>query len=91
MKRKEVEIRNKFGLHARPASLLVKLATTFEAEVQLVKEDTEVNAKSILGVMMLAAGPGNTVTIIADGSDEDAAVEALKALIDSRFGEEEAS
>jgi len=62
MKRKEVEIKNKFGLHARPASLLVKLATTFEAEVQLVKDDTEVNAKSILGVMMLAAGPEKMVS-----------------------------
>ncbi|HEY9069100.1 MAG TPA: HPr family phosphocarrier protein [Candidatus Ozemobacteraceae bacterium] len=91
MKRKEVEIKNKFGLHARPASLLVKLASTFDSEVQLVKDDTEVNAKSILGVMMLAAGPGHTVTIIADGHDEEAAVEAIRALIDSRFGEEEAS
>ena len=56
MKRKEVPITNKSGLHARPAALLVKLASTFESEVQLVKEETEVNAKSILGVMMLAAG-----------------------------------
>ncbi len=91
MRRKEIEIKNKFGLHARPASLLVKLATSFQSEIQLVKEDTEVNAKSILGVMMLAAGPGNLVTIVADGSDEEEAVKAISALIDSKFGEEEAS
>lgn len=90
MKRKEVSITNKFGLHARPAALLVKLASTFEAEVQLVKEETEVNAKSILGVMMLAAGPGNVVTIVADGRDEEDAVKAISTLIESRFGEEEA-
>lgn len=90
MKRKEVPITNKFGLHARPAALLVKLASTFESDVQLVKEDTEVNAKSILGVMMLAAGPGNVVTIVAEGKDEEAAVQAISNLIESRFGEEEA-
>jgi phosphocarrier protein len=90
MKRKEVAIKNKFGLHARPASLLVKLAGGFTSEIQLIKDDTEVNAKSILGVMMLAAGPGNTVIITADGPDEEEAVKALADLIDSRFGEEEA-
>lgn len=88
MKRKEVEIRNKLGLHARPASLVVKLAGKFESEIQLIKEDTEINAKSILGVMMLAAGPGQRVTITADGSDEIEAVDALASLIESGFGEE---
>ncbi|KAF1081082.1 MAG: hypothetical protein GQF41_2896 [Candidatus Rifleibacterium amylolyticum] len=88
MKRKEVEIRNKLGLHARPASLVVKLAGKFESEIQLIKEDTEINAKSILGVMMLAAGPGQRVTITADGSDELEAVDALASLIESGFGEE---
>ncbi|MBF0498488.1 MAG: HPr family phosphocarrier protein [Candidatus Riflebacteria bacterium] len=91
MKRKDVEIKNKFGLHARPASLLVKLAGTFESEIQLIKEDMEVNAKSILGVMMLAAGPGNVVTVTACGQDEEDAVKAITALIESRFGEEEAT
>jgi phosphocarrier protein len=90
MKRKNVEIKNKLGLHARPASLLVKLAGTFQSEIQLAKDDTEVNAKSILGVMMLAAGPGNTITIIADGADEDAAIKALSDLFDNCFGEEPA-
>ncbi len=88
MKRKEVEIRNKLGLHARPASLVVKLAGKFESEIQLIKEDTEINAKSILGVMMLAAGPGQRVTITADGNDEIEAVDAIASLIDSGFGEE---
>jgi len=88
MKRKEVEIRNKLGLHARPASLVVKLAGKFATEIQLIKEDTEINAKSILGVMMLAAGPGQRVTITADGSDELEAVDALASLIESGFGEE---
>lgn len=88
MKRKEVEIRNKLGLHARPASLVVKLAGKFESEIQLIKEDTEINAKSILGVMMLAAGPGQKITITADGSDELEAVDAIASLIDSGFGEE---
>ncbi|MBF0543553.1 MAG: HPr family phosphocarrier protein [Candidatus Riflebacteria bacterium] len=90
MKRKDVEIKNKFGLHARPASLLVKLAGTFESELQLIKDDMEVNAKSILGVMMLAAGPGNVVTIVADGRDEEEAVKQIVELIESKFGEEEA-
>ena len=89
MKRKDVEIKNKFGLHARPASLLVKLASSFQSEIQLVKEDMDVNAKSILGVMMLAAGPGNVITIVATGPDEDDAVIALATLVESRFGEEE--
>ena len=91
MKRKDVEIKNKFGLHARPASLLVKLAGTFESEVMIAKDDMEVNAKSILGVMMLAAGPGNVITIIADGKDDEDAVKAIVALVESRFGEEEAT
>ncbi|NLV93468.1 MAG: HPr family phosphocarrier protein, partial [Candidatus Riflebacteria bacterium] len=61
MKRKEVEIKNKLGLHARPASLVVKMASKYQSEIQLIKEDTEINAKSILGVMMLAAGPGQKI------------------------------
>ena len=88
MKRKEVEITNKLGLHARPASLLVKLAGKFESEIQLIKDDTEINAKSILGVMMLAAGPGQRITITADGNDAQEAVDAIASLIESGFGEE---
>ena len=88
MKRKEVEIRNKLGLHARPAALVVKLAAKVASEIQLIKDDTEINAKSILGVMMLAAGPGQKITITADGADEAEAVDAIASLIESGFGEE---
>lgn len=88
MIRKEVTIKNKLGLHARPASLLVKLASSFESDVQLIKDDTEVNAKSILGVMMLAAAQGNVITIVANGKDEDQAVKAIVELIENKFGEE---
>lgn len=88
MKRKEVEIKNKLGLHARPASLLVKLAGKFESEIQISKDDTEINAKSILGVMMLAAGPGQSITITADGPDDAEAVDAIASLVESGFGEE---
>lgn len=88
MKRKEVEIKNKLGLHARPASLLVKLAGKFESDIQLAKDDTEINAKSILGVMMLAAGPGQSIIITADGSDAAEAIDAIASLIESGFGEE---
>lgn len=89
MKRKEVEIKNKLGLHARPASMLVKLAGKFDSEITLAKEETQINAKSILGVMMLAAGPGQRITIIAEGKDEDKAVEELSALVESGFDEDE--
>ncbi len=88
MKRKVVEIKNKLGLHARPASLLVKLAGKFESEIQLAKDDTEINAKSILGVMMLAAGPGQSITISADGPDAEEAIDAIASLVESGFGEE---
>ena len=87
MIRKEVEIKNKFGLHARPASLLVKLASSFDCDIQLAKDDTEVNAKSILGVMMLAAGPGQRIAVIADGEGEADAVHAIVSLVESKFGE----
>jgi phosphocarrier protein HPr len=88
MKRKEVEIKNKLGLHARPAALVVKLASKYQSEIQLIKDDTEINAKSILGVMMLAAGPGQRIMVTAEGEDEADAVVAISELIESGFGEE---
>jgi phosphocarrier protein HPr len=88
MKRKEVEIKNKLGLHARPAALVVKLASKYQSEIQLIKDDTEINAKSILGVMMLAAGPGQRIMVTAEGEDEADAVVAIAELIESGFGEE---
>ncbi|MFL5383141.1 MAG: HPr family phosphocarrier protein [Longimicrobiaceae bacterium] len=84
----EVQIVNKYGLHARPAAELVKLANRFASEVWIRKEDTEVSGKSIMGVMMLAAECGSTVEIRARGDDSQAAVDALAQLIQNRFGED---
>ncbi len=85
--RRTVRIANKQGLHARPAAEFVKLAKTYEAEIFVMKEDIEVNGKSILGLMMLAAECGSELVIRADGSDADAAVDGLCALIAEGFGE----
>jgi phosphocarrier protein len=82
-------ISNKLGLHARASAKLTKLAGSFAAEVWMSKGERRVNAKSIMGVMMLAAGVGSTVEIEAHGADEHTAVEALLALIHDKFGEGE--
>jgi len=84
----EVQIVNKYGLHARPAAELVKLANRFRSDVWIRKEDTEVSGKSIMGVMMLAAECGSMVEIRAQGEDSQAAVDALAQLIQNRFGED---
>jgi phosphocarrier protein len=84
---KTVQIRNRSGLHARPASLLVQEASRFQSRLTLRKDDKAVDLKSILGVMSLAVMPGETVVIEADGPDETQAVERLTALIDSGLGE----
>ncbi len=88
MKRAEVLIVNRLGLHARPSAALTQLATRFTADIWLSKGARRVNGKSIMGVMMLAAAKGSTLVIEADGKDEEAAIEALGALIGSGFGEE---
>ena len=85
---RSVEIRNELGLHARPAQLFVQAADTFRSKIILSKDDLEVNGKSIMGVMMLAAERGSTVLIRAEGADEREAVEQLVVLIESKFGEE---
>ena len=89
MKSSEVEIINKLGLHARAAAKLVTLCAGFSSEVQVGKPGKMVNGKSIMGIMMLAAGRGTTLTIRTEGSDENAAHDALRALIEDRFEEEE--
>ena len=89
MPQRAVQIVNKNGLHARPAAEIVKLAAKFESEITIVKDDLDVNGKSIMGVMMLAAGLGSTVTLEAEGQDADAALAALTKLIAERFGEAE--
>ena len=86
---RDITIINKLGLHARAASKFVTLAARFTAEVRLVRGAREVNGKSIMGVMMLAAGKGTQLKLITDGPDEDDAANALETLIRQRFGEEE--
>lgn len=83
-----VRIANQYGLHARPAAEFVKLANRFTSDVFVRKQDLEVNGKSIMGVMMLAAEHGSEITIRASGEDALAAVEQLVKLVESRFGEE---
>lgn len=84
-----VTIVNKLGLHARPASLLVKTAGKFESDIKIEKDGIEVNGKSIMGVMMLAAEKGSQITIIADGIDEKEAIDSLVTLIVERKFDEE--
>jgi len=84
---REFTINNKLGLHARPSAQLTQIAGRFKSEIYIARDGRRVNAKSIMGVMMLAAGPGAIVTVDADGPDEQAALEAIGALITSRFGE----
>jgi len=80
-------IRNKLGLHARPSAQLTQVASRFQSEVFIAKDSRRVNAKSIMGVMMLAAGSGSVVTVEATGADAEQAVAAVGELIDSGFGE----
>jgi len=84
-----VTISNKLGLHARASAKLTKLAGSFASEVWMSRGDRRVNAKSIMGVMMLAAGMGSTVEVETSGPDEQVAMNALLALINDRFGEGE--
>ena len=87
--RARVEIINKRGLHARASAKFVKTASTFEAEVRVSKDGAEVDARSIMGLMMLAAGPGCCIDIVAEGTEADAALAALVALVANRFDEDE--
>ena len=82
-------ISNKLGLHARASAKLTKLAGSFDCEVWMSKGERRVNAKSIMGVMMLAAGIGSTVVVETSGADEQVAIDALLALIADKFGEGE--
>ena len=89
MARAEIEISNKLGLHARASAKLTQIAGSYSSEVWLEKGPRRINAKSIMGVMMLAAGKGSTVSIETDGADESEAMAALLALIADYFGEGE--
>jgi phosphocarrier protein len=87
MTSRDATIVNPLGLHARPAAALVKLASTFKSNIEIVRDGTSVNGKSIMGVMMLAAECGSTIQFRADGPDAEQAVEALAALVAAGFGE----
>jgi phosphocarrier protein len=87
MIRSTVTISNKLGLHARASAKLTKMAGGFQCEVHMARNGRRINAKSIMGVMMLAAGLGSEVEIETDGADEQAAMEALLGLINDKFGE----
>ena len=89
MQQKEIEIVNKLGLHARASAKLTQAASAFKSEVFLARNGRRVNAKSIMGVMMLAAARGTTVNVETEGEDEESAMAAITALINDKFGENE--
>ncbi len=89
MQERKLIIVNKLGLHARAAAKFVQMASGFKADIMVARESKEVNGKSIMGVMMLAAGKGTEIRVMADGSDEEQALEQLEKLVGDRFGEAE--
>ena len=86
--KRDVEVQNKLGLHARPCSKFVKLASSFKADVWVSKDDESVNGKSIMGLMMLAAGQGSKLQITAEGADAMDALNALEKLVNQKFDED---
>jgi phosphocarrier protein HPr len=88
MQQQEFEIVNKLGLHARASALFVKTASKFQSEVKLARESVEVNGKSIMGIMMLAASKGTKIRLTVEGPDEEEAMQTIGALIIDGFGEE---
>ena len=87
MTSRSVEVVNQLGVHARAAAKFVHVASRFEARVRVTRSGREIDGKSILGILLLAAARGTTILISADGADEQAALEALSALVESGFGE----
>jgi phosphocarrier protein len=83
-----LEVKNRLGLHARAAALMVQAVTKFDAEITVSKDDQSVNGKSILGLMMLAAGPGSSIEVTAQGPDAQAAIDAIAALVEAKFHED---
>ena len=86
--KKELTVLNKLGIHARPAALFVKTANRFESEIYVEKDGERVNGKSIMGLMMLAAGPGSKLLVHAEGQDAARAIVELEALLKRKFDEE---
>ena len=89
MKKKDLLIENKLGLHARAAAQIVKAASGFNSKILLSKDGIEVDGKSIMGIMMMAAAKGATVLVSAEGDDEERALEGMEKLFKDRFGEKE--
>ena len=89
MRTKELLIENKLGLHARAAAQIVKTASAFQARITLSKDGIDVDGKSIMGIMMLAAAKGTTILVQVDGADEDKALEGMERLFKDKFGEKE--
>jgi phosphocarrier protein HPr len=85
---RQVTVTNKLGVHARPAAMFVKTASKFESSITVEKDGEQINGKSIMGLMMLAAGPGSRLTITAEGRDAEAAVRELEQLFERKFDEE---
>ena len=88
MTSRTVTVVNRLGMHARAAAKFVHLATRFQSRVRIARHGREIDGKSILGILLLAAGLGANITITADGSDEGSAIDALAALVESGFGED---
>ncbi len=88
MTQKELTINNKHGLHARPAAQFVKTSSRYQSEIWVEKDDERVNGKSIMGLMMLAAGQGSRILVTAEGQDESEALNALESLISGGFDED---
>lgn len=88
MVRRELKIKNKLGLHARAAAKFVRCAGGFESQLNIVRGDLRVDGKSIMGVLLLAAPQGTVLEIIVEGADEEAAIAAVTALVETKFGEE---
>jgi len=91
MTSRSVVVVNQLGMHARAAAKFVHVATRFQSHVRVARDRQEMDGKSIMGILLLAAARGSTITISADGSDEEEAVAALTALVDSGFGEDACS
>jgi len=88
MKQKEFEIRNRLGIHARPAAMFVQAANKFRSKIRVIKDEQEVDGKSIMGILMLAAEYRSTLTVIVEGDDEEAMLNAIEELIESKFRED---
>lgn len=88
MIKKQIRIINELGIHARPAGMIANTASRFGCDVKIIKDKMEVNAKSIMGIMTLAAGNGSSITVLASGPDEAQAVQALEDLFARKFDEE---